>query len=422
MSETEIREAVVDDAEEIAGIHVRSFVSTYAHLPLTRHSAEKGLAERVEIWKGRLAAAGGRTLVAEEDGKIVGFVHLGPDPDDPQLGHIHSLHIDPEHTGRGIGARLVAAARDALVGDGYRTATLWAVADNDRTRSFYERLGWEHDGGRRRERLAVGHEEGDEVKVVRYRISLEKEDGRKSSSHHGDGAVPKYYEVRQYLRQHIDVLPPGTPVPPERTLSERFNISRTTVRQALHDLAVEGRIVRMQGRGTFVATPKVTQDMQLTSYTEDMLSQGMRPGSRLIDMSVIDAEAEVAERLEIEEGAPATRIERVRYANGEPMAVETVYLDPERFPGIVDLLDENASLYAILEKTYGVVPVQGEQTIETVLAPPAISRLLGTGSTTPMLMLSRTSRDADGRPIEYVRSLYRGDRFRLATRLFRPDR
>jgi GntR family transcriptional regulator len=237
----------------------------------------------------------------------------------------------------------------------------------------------------------------------------------------GEGAIPKYYEVRQWLRQQIDGLPPGTPVPPERTLSDRFKISRTTVRQALHDLSVEGRIVRMQGRGTFVATPKVTQNLQLTSYTQDMRSQGLRPGARLIDVTVTDSEVDVAAGLGIDEGAPVTRIERLRSANGEPMAVETVYLDHNRFPGIGDKLDDDSSLYAILESEYQVVPAQGEETIETVLAPPSVSRLLGTDSTTPMLMLTRTSRDADDRPVEYVRSLYRGDRFRLATRLSRPD-
>jgi GntR family transcriptional regulator len=235
-----------------------------------------------------------------------------------------------------------------------------------------------------------------------------------------DGTVPKYYELRQWLRQHIDGLEPGTPVPPERKLSEQFNISRMTVRQALHDLAVEGRIVRMQGRGTFVATPKVTQHLQLTSYTEDMTAQGLRPGSRIIDVTVTEAEADVADRLGIDEEAPVTRVERVRYANGEPMAVETVYLDHTLFHGIGELLLEGRSLYAILEERFGVIPVEGEETIETVLAPPAASRLLGTDSTTPMLLLTRSSRDAAGRPVEYVRSLYRGDRFRLAARLSRP--
>lgn len=237
----------------------------------------------------------------------------------------------------------------------------------------------------------------------------------------GDDAVPKYYELRQWLRQQIDGLPPGTPVPPERTLSAQFNISRTTVRQALHDLAVEGRIVRMRGRGTFVAPPKLTQSLQLTSYTQDMIAQGLRPGARLIDVTVTTAEVGVAESLGVAIGFEVTRVERVRYANGEPMAVETVYLNHERFPDIHKKLTENVSLYEVLEEEYGVVPDQGEETIETILASPATSRLLGTDSNTPMLMLTRSSRDADGQPLEYVRSLYRGDRFRLATRLTRPD-
>lgn len=236
----------------------------------------------------------------------------------------------------------------------------------------------------------------------------------------GDG-MPKYYELRQWLRQHIDGLPPGTPVPPERALGEQFQMSRTTVRQALHDLAVEGRIVRMQGRGTFVAPPKVTQNLQLTSYTQDMEAQGLLPGARLVDVTVIEAEADVATSLDVSPGDPVTRLERVRYTNGEPMAVETVYLPQERFAGIEDILADDVSLYAILESQYGVIPARAEETIETVLAPPAASRLLGTDSTTPMLMLTRTSSDADGRPVEYVRSLYRGDRFRLATTIERPS-
>jgi GntR family transcriptional regulator len=103
------------------------------------------------------------------------------------------------------------------------------------------------------------------------------------------------------------------------------------------------------------------------------------------------------------------------------MAVETVYLDHRRFPGIDRKLKEDVSLYAILKSEYHVVPAEGEETIETVLAPPSVSRLLGTDSTTPMLMLTRTTRDRAGRPIEYVRSLYRGDRFRLTTSLSRPS-
>jgi GntR family transcriptional regulator len=231
---------------------------------------------------------------------------------------------------------------------------------------------------------------------------------------------PKYYELRQWLRQHVDGLSPGTPVAPERALSEQFNISRTTVRQALHDLSVEGRIVRMQGKGTFVAAPKVTQSLQLTSYTEEMKAQGLKPSSRVVDVGVSEAEPDVAKQLGLAAGMPVLRIERVRYADGEPMAVETVYLDGRRYLDVGHQLAEVPSLYSLLEQEYGVVPVEGEQTIETVLAPPSASRLLGTDSSTPMLLLTRTSRDAAGLPVEYVRSLYRGDRFRLMAKLTRP--
>ena len=325
-----------------------------------------------------------------------------------------SLHVDPDLAGTGIGRRLIDAALRQLSADGCTLATLWVVVDNDRGRGFYERLGWRPDGATRREPLALDDDAGVEVEVVRYSSVV-------NAANPAAMAQPKYYELRQWLRQHVDGLAPGTPVAAERALSEQFNISRTTVRQALHDLAVEGRIVRRQGRGTFVAPPKVTQHLQLTSYTHDMLSQGRRPGSRLIDVSVIDAESDVAAELELPDRTPVLRLERVRYADGEPMAVETVYLDQQRFPDIGEQLTADVSLYALLEERYGVIPAAAQETIETVLAPPAASRLLGTDATTPMLLLTRSTRDERGRPVEYVRSLYRGDRYRFAAGIRRPD-
>ncbi len=103
------------------------------------------------------------------------------------------------------------------------------------------------------------------------------------------------------------------------------------------------------------------------------------------------------------------------------MAVETVYLDGERFPEVGEQLVDVRLPLSLLEQKYGVIPVEGEETIETVLAPPSASRLLGTDSSTPMLLLTRSSRDAAGQPLEYVRSLYRGDRFRFTAKLTRPE-
>ncbi len=385
-----------------------------------RRSHRRPPTASAQVWSARLAtpADGRRTLAARAGGHVVGFVHLGPSPDadhDPQsTGHIFSIHVDPDVVGTGVGRGLMDAAMRRLRADGFVLATLWVVVDNQRARRFYAKLGWRPDGVSRREPLALEGDGGVEVEVHRFVKPI----GADRST---EIAEPKYYELRQWLREHVDGLPPGTPVAAERALSEQFNISRTTVRQALHDLAVEGRIVRRKGRGTFVAPPKVTQNLQLTSYTEDMVAQGRRPGAKLVDVAVIDAEADVAAKLDLPERAKVLRLERVRYADGEPMAVETVYLDNERFADIGELLTTDGSLYKLLGERYGVVPVAADETIETVLATPAASRLLGTDASTPMLLLTRSSSDDAGRPVEYVRSLYRGDRYRFVTRIRRPS-
>jgi GntR family transcriptional regulator len=395
------------DADAIGALHAASFAATYPSVPPIGRATERA------VWRRRLRSADGReVIVARSARRIVGFAYIGPSDDADAVigtGHIFSLHVDPELHRHGIGRRLLDETLRRFATSGHTTATLWVVNDNEPARRFYERLQWVADGAATRTSLALEGDDGVEVDSVRYRRAV-------------DPAVaggPKYYELRQWLRAQVDGMPPGTPVAPERALSERFNVSRTTVRQALHDLAVEGRIVRRQGRGTFVAPPKVTQPMELSSYTQAMSSQGRRPGSHVVDVAEVDAEAEVAARLGLVAGAPVVRLERVRYADDEPMAVETVYLDHDRFPGIGGELRADTSLYAVLEGRYGVVPALADETIETVLAPPAAARLLGTDAATPMLLLTRSTRDASGRPVEYVRSLYRGDRFRFSTKLTR---
>ncbi len=233
--------------------------------------------------------------------------------------------------------------------------------------------------------------------------------------------VPKYYRLKQELRQEISQLAPGSAIATERVLSGRFGVSRTTVRQALQELAVEGLLQRFQGRGTFVAAPKLTQTLQLTSYTEDIAASGRRPASRLLDVSVVQASADIAERLGLAPGAAVQRLERLRLADDEPMAVEAVYLDADRFAGIGAAMDHGTSLYRVLREDYDVALVRAEETIETVLASPAEASLLETGTGLPLLLLTRTSWDDRGHPVEHVRSLYRGDRYRFVANLIRPD-
>src|SRR5690349_9221276 len=233
--------------------------------------------------------------------------------------------------------------------------------------------------------------------------------------------VPKYYRLKKHLLDMTDTLPPGTPVPPERTLAAEFDTSRTTVRQALQELVVEGRLERIQGKGTFVAKPKVSQALQLTSYTEDMRAQGLEPTSQLLDIGYITADDTLAELLDITTGGRVLRIERLRLASGEPMAIETTHLSAKRFPALRRSLVKYTSLYTALAEVYDVRLAEAEETIETSLATPREAGLLGTDVGLPMLMLSRHSLDEEGKPVEWVRSVYRGDRYKFVARLKRPQ-
>jgi GntR family transcriptional regulator len=232
--------------------------------------------------------------------------------------------------------------------------------------------------------------------------------------------IPKYYGLKRHLLEMTQTLPPGSPVPPERTLSIEFGTSRTTVRQALQELVVEGRLERIQGKGTFVAKPKVAQALRLTSYTEDMRAQGLEPTSRLLEIGYMLADDVLSERLGIKPRARVLRIERLRLANGEPMALETTHLSAQRFTGLRRHLERSNSLYAVLSEKYGVTLLEAEETIETVPAPPREAHLLGTDVGLPLLLLSRHSLGEDGKPVEYVRAFYRGDRYKFVAHLQRP--
>ncbi|QWF81579.1 GntR family transcriptional regulator [Amycolatopsis sp. CA-230715] len=231
---------------------------------------------------------------------------------------------------------------------------------------------------------------------------------------------PKYWALKQHLLDLLDALPPGSPIPTERTLATEFTVSRTTVRQALHDLTAEGRLHRVQGKGTFAAEPKLAQRLQLSSYTEDMRAQGREPSSKLLEIEELVAEAELAKLLGIRNGSKILRMRRLRLADAEPMALETTHLPLGRFRGLRKHISAGGSLYSVLREHYGVEMERAEETIETSLAGPQEAELLGADVGMPMLLLSRHSFADDGKPVEFVRSIYRGDRYKFITTLNRP--
>lgn len=227
--------------------------------------------------------------------------------------------------------------------------------------------------------------------------------------------VPKYYVIKREILALIADLEPGAAVPTERELAVRFGTSRTTVRQAIAELVVDGRLARTQGKGTFVAQPKLLVVRPLTSFSQDLQSEGWRPGSVVLDISLVPATDEAAERLQVPVGALVHRVERLRTSGDEPIAHEVALL-PGPLPDLAERLAEHSSLYRALHESYSIDIATVEDTVETVLADPVIADLLDVDTGLPLLLIHRTAWDAEGRTVEWSTGRFRGDRFRFISR------
>lgn len=229
-------------------------------------------------------------------------------------------------------------------------------------------------------------------------------------------ALPKYYVLKEQILALIEDAVPGTLIPTERALAEQYGTSRTTVRQAIGELVAEGRLDRTQGRGTYVAPPKVTHVRQLTSFTDDAASQGLTAAARIVDVSVLPADPATARRLAVEPGTEIHRVERIRLVDGEPLAHEVAFLAGP-LPDLARTVAERGSLYAALREDYEIRISEVEDTVETKLAGPAEVQLLDVEMGAPMLLVHRLGFTSDGQPVEWTESVFRGDRFRFVARM-----
>ena len=229
-----------------------------------------------------------------------------------------------------------------------------------------------------------------------------------------DSPIPLYYQIRTYIEEQIDSgrWKPGMQVPSERELCEQFQVSRITVRQALSALVQQGQLRRQQGRGTFVASPRIEQRLhRLTGFTQDIRGRGQRPGARILQKEIVPAPYPVARALELEVGEPVVLLKRLRLSDEEPVAIETAHLSDVLCPGLVDEIVEDGSLYAVLASKFDIIPTRAEQQVEAVLCPAAEAKVLGVQKGAPMLHMYRVTYSSDDRPFEYTESFYRGDRY-----------
>ncbi|WP_418275189.1 GntR family transcriptional regulator [Isoptericola jiangsuensis] len=219
----------------------------------------------------------------------------------------------------------------------------------------------------------------------------------------------KHLLVRAYLSELLSHgLAVGDAIPSERALTERFDVSRTTVRQAIDALVAEGLLERAQGRGTFVAPPRADFEMRLTTFGEEVRRRGMTPGSQVLEAATVPCPPTVADSLALAVGASAHRVLRVRTADGEPWAVEDAWIPAPLAP---DLLDDGVpeSLDAELRRR-GHVPTSGEETISAADATGEESRLLAMSGTRAVMRIDRRTYAA-AVPLIHSRFSYRGDRY-----------
>lgn len=235
-----------------------------------------------------------------------------------------------------------------------------------------------------------------------------------------DGPVPKHRQLREILLALVDgELTPDAPIPSERELVSRFGISRATVREAVGRLVSEGRLYRVRGKGTFVAAPRVESLLHLASFTEDMRRRGHNASTVVLGADELVPPPPARAALGLDVTDRAYRIERLRSADGSPMAHEVSWLPARPLPGLLEH-DLSGSVYTLLTRDYGRTLDSAAQTVWAEGADPLRARLLRVPPAAPLLVFRRTSYAA-GRPMEHVTSWYRADRYQVHMTLDRTS-
>jgi len=232
--------------------------------------------------------------------------------------------------------------------------------------------------------------------------------------------LPLYHQLYEILRGAIGrgEWKPGDMLPSELELTERYQVSRITVRQVLDMLAKEGLIYRQRGRGTFVAHPTVDQVLQrIVSFTDDMRRRGFEPSTRVLSAGLLPAPEEIGRKLLIPAGEELVRLQRLRLADDEPMTIEESYLIHRYCPGLLERDYRAEPLRELLERVYGIRWSRATQVIRAITASRELATLLAIRPNAAVLFIERVSYSQDNVPIEFLRLYHRGDRYALQNEL-----
>lgn len=231
-------------------------------------------------------------------------------------------------------------------------------------------------------------------------------------------AMLKRERVREHLRVLIDASRPGDAIPSERVLCAELGVSRPTLRAVVDGLVATGLLTREQGRGTFVAPAKITQELTSDRAPLDVPSASGSWSSRILERATLQAGARIGRRLRISPAAELVYIARLRLVDGAPMAVEHLHFPATLVPASLTTEElEAGDLYDHLREHHGVTVHEATQSIEPTVVNEAEAAVLDVPVLSPALLIERLTTDTSGRPVEYVHSVYRGDRYRIVSRL-----
>jgi GntR family transcriptional regulator len=239
-----------------------------------------------------------------------------------------------------------------------------------------------------------------------------------------DIPIPYHYQLRELLRGEIVAgrWSVDEKLPSERELCEAFNLSRTTVREAIDALVNEGLLRREKGRGTFIAAPKILESLlqSPTGFTDTMVEQDIPVRTNVLRMEIDAAPRTAARELRLPVDEPVITIDRLRFVFDEPILLVTSYLPYRLCPQLInDDLIEN-SLYSLLRGKYGFTIARARRYMEAVAANDMEARLLQLESGAPLMLIESIVYTGDGTPLEYFKARHRGDRTRFLVESYTP--